>query len=94
MIKDKKAQGLTLNTVVIAVLVLVVLGVLLFIVYKYIYGAGSDIGQLSSCEARGEGEAECVAKGDCKDGTAFYMMGGCGKGDNKDQKYCCIPNEK
>lgn len=93
MIKDKKAQGLTLNTVVIAVLVLVVLGVLLSIVYKYIYGAGSEIGQLSSCEARGEG-AECVVSGACKDGTAFYMMGGCGKGDNKDQKYCCIPNEK
>ncbi len=90
--KSKKAQGLTLNTVVIAVLVLVVLGMLLFIAYKYIYGAGTSIGELSKCKARGQG-AHCVVEPfDCTDGTAFYKMGGCGK-DNKPD-YCCIPEEK
>ncbi len=91
--KTKKAQGLTLNTVVIAVLVLVVLGILLFIAYKYIWGAGSGIGELSKCEARTNNKGDpAKCKTECLDTeTAFYKMGGCGK-DNKPD-YCCIPKD-
>lgn len=34
--KDKKAQGLTMNTIVIAALVLILLVVMIFLIYKYI----------------------------------------------------------
>lgn len=90
---NKKSQGLTLNTVVIAVLVLVVLGILLFIAYKYIYGAGESIGALSKCGGTGDG-AFCVnEKYNCQ-GSKFYNMGGCGKGEKKTYPYCCIPKAK
>jgi hypothetical protein len=82
--KAKKAQGLTLNTVVIAILVLVVLGVLLFIVYKYILGAGTSFGELSKCGATGNGghcESTCPSNE-----NAFKGMGDCGI-----ENYCCIP---
>ena len=93
-LKNKKGQGLTLNTVVIAVLVLIVLAILIFIAYKYIWGAGSGIGELSSCEARTNNKgtaASCKAQGQCLDGSAFYKMGGCGSNSKPD--YCCIPKD-
>ena len=100
LFKNKKGQGLTLNTVIIAVLVLIVLTILIFIAYKYIWGAGNGIGELSNCEARvsedGQKNGKCVeSSAACKtydtEGTAFYKMGGCPDGENKEEKYCCIP---
>ena len=98
--KSKKAEGLTLNTVVIAVLVLIVLGILIFIAYKYIWGTGRGIGELSSCQARTNNKgdpADCKTLSACQssDGTAFYKMGGCptqGKGST--ETYCCIPKDR
>lgn len=90
MIRNKKAQGLTLNTVVIAVLVLIVLAILIFIAYKYIYGAGTSIGELSGCKAQKKG-AHCGSSCD-ENEDSFYRMGGCGGKDYPDDDYCCIPN--
>ena len=85
--KHKRGEALTLGTIVTAVIVLVVLGILLYMAYKYIWGTGSDIGELSKCEARAPG-AQC--KNSCNDNEdRFFMIGGCGK-DNKGT-YCCIP---
>lgn len=86
---NKKAQGLSLNTVVIAVLVLIVLAILIFITQKYIYGTGIQIGELAKCEAR-EGSLGCVhKKSDCN-GNAIYKMGCPSDKDKLDGDYCCI----
>ena len=92
--RSKKAQGLTLNTVVIAVLVLIVLAILIFIAYKYIWGTGSGIGELASCQARADGNADCKLTCDSATEDAFYKMGGCGSGNEKGKDYCCIPKDK
>ena len=94
-LKNKKGQGLTLNTVIIAVLVLIVLAILIFIAYKYIWGTGSGIGELSKCEARTNNDGDpgvCKSKGDCA-GSAFYKMGGCPKEKGGTDIYCCIPKD-
>ena len=87
---NKKSQELTFNTIIIAVLALIILGILLFLAYEYIWGRGSELGELTRCEARGAGAA---CKEECNtDDIVFYMYGGCGKGDNVDNIYCCVPN--
>jgi len=95
MKQNKKAQGLTLNTVVIAVLVLIVLAILIFIAYKYIWGTGTGIGELADCQARADGKGYCSDNcGD--DESAFYHMGGCNENSedsNKRGTYCCIPHD-
>ena len=91
MIKPKKAE-LTLETIVIAVLVLVVLAVLLFIAYKYILGSSNQFGALSDCKAK-QDSIGCVAKKEDCAGTAFWKIGGCGEKDQKNNEYCCIVNK-
>jgi hypothetical protein len=91
LFNNKKGQGLTLNTVIIAVLVLIVLAILIFIAYKYIWGAGSSIGELSSCAARSEGSKTAECLNTCPStSNGFYKMGGCGS-EATPGKYCCIP---
>lgn len=80
---SKKAQGLPVNTIIIAIIVLVVLLVLIMIFTGYIGGWADDV---STCEARGgscdTSGAKCVSiidtdgpvvdydlKLKCKDGT-------------------------
>jgi|APSaa5957512535_1039671.scaffolds.fasta_scaffold408422_2 hypothetical protein len=95
LFKSKKGQGLTLNTVIIAVLVLVVLAILIFIAYKYIWGAGSSIGELAGCQARtndaGTETGKCVSGTETCNGNKFYKMGGCPDDTAKLKNYCCIP---
>ena len=88
---------MTLNTVIIAVLVLIVLAILIFIAYKFIWGTGSGIGDLAACEARTNDAGDtgnCVSKGNCTDGHAFYKMGGCPKEKGGSDSYCCVPKDK
>ena len=93
-LKNKKGQGLTLNTVIIAVLVLIVLAILIFIAYKYIWGTGSGIGELASCEARSEDGKDAKCKSKCgPEENSFYKMGGCGTKPHENENYCCIPKD-
>jgi len=89
MFNNKKSQELTLNTVIIAVLALIILSMLLFISYKYIWGASSELEGFTKCESRGV-DAECKERCDEND-VLFFMYGGCGKDDNINKKYCCVP---
>jgi hypothetical protein len=93
-LRNKKAE-LTLETMVIAVLVLVVLGILLWLAYKYIWGAGVQVGGLSACQNRG-GDCKPSTQCNSEQNTKLYKFGGCGQKTDKDPNgandYCCIPN--
>jgi hypothetical protein len=89
--KSKKAQ--TVKVVVMLVVGLVVVGMLLYLGYKYILGTGESVGQLGSCQGQG---GTCMTKDACEQDTtkqAFFGMG-CGKDANDPKKYCCIPKER
>jgi len=79
----KKAQGLPLNTIIIAALVLIVLVVLTLIFTGRInmFGKGLDY-----CEG------DCVQTATCTDGTTLgYYKQPCKDvhGYNAEDKYCC-----
>lgn len=57
---SKKAQGLSLNVVIIAILGLLVLGVLLYFVFGVFQGADSD----TNCPSKHKGV--CVEEDSCK----------------------------
>ena len=87
--KDKKAQ--TVKIVVMLIVGLVVVGIMIYIGYKYILGTGKSVGELGSCEGQG---GECVAKGEsCPPSVSpadkFYGMG-C----PDEAKYCCISKDR
>ena len=85
--KNKKAQ--TVKVIVMLIVGLVVVGIMIFLGYKYILGTGKSIGGLGSCEGQG---GDCKAKGACTQiEEQFYGMGCPGPDDNEDDKYCCIP---
>lgn len=79
--KGRKAQT---DIVVKLVVALVVIGMLIYIGYKYILGTGEKIGGLSQCEAQGK-DAKCQQKTDACAGTT--LPGLCEKAD----QVCCIP---
>lgn len=90
--KNKKAD-ITLETIVIAALVLVVLVILIFIAYKYIWGGANQVGGLSSCQSRG---GLCSSKTECDnkpEHTSFWKLGGCPSTKGGSDDYCCIPNK-
>ena len=66
--KSKKAQGLTLNTVIVAILVLIVLVVLVVILVTQVNITRTGINETQSsfakCKAPGLGR-ECVPMGTC-----------------------------
>ncbi len=90
--KFKKGQGLPMNTIVIAAIVLIVMVVLIYI---FVGGMSQTTTKLGSCAEKG---GRCSASITCKDlGTNWVSIGraeSCEaeKEDNSpDTPYCCVP---
>ena len=78
----KKAQGLTLNTMVMTVLLIIVLVIGIALFYNFINGTVEPgITDPVKCDA-GLGETKCVPSGECKKSI--------GERDCPDNKICCI----
>ena len=86
LFKEKKGIELSLNTIVIAILVMIVL----FVVVLILTGAFADIvpklDSFMSCDGRG---GHC-SREKCEGETSIYKYHECGK-DNNPDKYCCFP---
>ncbi len=83
--KSKKAQGLSLNTIIIAILVLVVLVILVVILSGKM---GKWRKGINACDGHCENSAS-----DCKEGENPIFLTNCdANGDGKADggKYCCI----
>lgn len=87
--KNKKAQ--TVKVIVMLIVGLVVVGIMIYLGYKYILGTGKSIGGLGSCEGQG---GECKAKGACTPNEEQFYGMGCPPKDNENAKYCCIPKAR
>lgn len=88
--KSRKAQ--TVQIVVMLVVALVVVGILIYIGYKYILGTGENVGELGGC--RGQG-GECVASSQaCKESKGDSARAMYGLGCEGTTPYCCIPSER
>lgn len=79
----KKAEGLALNTIAIAAIVLVVLLIVLFIIYSVSNKTIPFFGKQTDCRARG---GECSSETDCA-GVKVYGLEGC---TTKEKPVCCI----
>lgn len=83
---NKKAQW---NWIVAAAIALLILVVSWFIVNKSLGTSNKELTNLQSCEGR---NGQC--KSSCSDNEISYSSGlGCGSGDYKDKKFCCIPEQ-
>ncbi|MBN2112170.1 hypothetical protein JW707_03670 [Candidatus Woesearchaeota archaeon] len=87
--RSKKAQ--TVQIIIMLVVGLIVVGIMIYLGYKYILGTGKDVGELGSCEGQG---GKCVAKGancpaDVSPADKFQGMG-C-KGETPT---CCMPQQR
>jgi len=82
---SRKAQGMSLNVIVIAVIVLVILVVLLVIFSGKIKFFSSTV---SSCEQKGAG-ASCMTENEAKScqGPVYRTGTSC----NDANKVCCVP---
>jgi hypothetical protein len=81
----KKAQGSSMNVIVVAVIAVLVLLVMTFI---FLRGVGGPQGDLNNCLNRG---GACEPSSSCPTGT-FEITAKCG--DNKDSKQkCCVSND-
>jgi flagellar basal body-associated protein FliL len=82
----KKAQGLSLNVVIIAVLLLIVLAVVIFVFFK---GTSTFTKGISTCDC-------VVDKNECDDEdsagkTIIAVPNSCETINNVDGNYCCTP---
>lgn len=84
----KKGEGLALNTIAIAAIVLVTLLIVLFIIYGTSNKTLPFFSKQTECIARG---GDCKLEADCGDAKIYGL--GCEKdNDGKDTgKVCCIP---
>ena len=89
--QNKKAQGLTLNTVVIAILVLLVLVILSLIFLKGVKPISEGI---AACENKG---GACIARNQCNPDTDRIITGvSCSGADGKAgtpddvNEVCCV----
>lgn len=83
----KKAQGLSMETIIIAALGLIVLVILVLIFTGNMGRLIPGLVSLNDCSAKGK-EAKCVPSPEnCKDGQAFKT--GC-----PNEEYCCIPKSQ
>jgi len=82
--KSKKAQGLSINVLIIALIALVVLAVVIFILFG---GVSKFQTGLKDCKSKGGPDAHCekLDKG-CNEGEISFP-GICEKGE-----VCCIPS--
>lgn len=84
---NRKAQGISVNVIIIAAIALVVMVLLIALVLN----AGGDINRgVSSCEA--QDEYTCVFPGEsCGDGYIQDITRSCDGDANGGQTKCCIP---
>ena len=81
----KRGEGLALQTIVLAVIALVVLVVVIGVFTGGFKNIRQDFEGLTSCEARnGQCSAEKI------EGQSCFQGFGCGKDANKDKKWCCV----
>ncbi|MBI3036195.1 hypothetical protein HYY73_00340 [Candidatus Woesearchaeota archaeon] len=88
----KKAQGLTLNTIVIAALVLVVLLIALAILGRTSGKTIPFLSKQTECTARGGNCAADTGVGACT-GTKIYGLEGCPPKDKPDDTVCCVKGQ-
>lgn len=89
--KTKKAQGLSIQTIIIAVLAITVLVVMILIFMGVIRPSGLFISEQLSCEARG-GLCDKTESA-CKDAGGLYTKTlKCSQGES--DKGCCIIQAK
>lgn len=80
---SKKAQGLPMQTIIIAVLVLLVLGIMAFILIK---GTGRFTRGVGECESR---QGKCEES--CPSSHPIQVFKGCYKEETYIEKnFCCI----
>jgi flagellar basal body-associated protein FliL len=87
MINSNKAQGLSLNVVIIAVLLLIVLAVVIFVFFK---GTNTFSGGISSCNDCQVTADKCPAEND-EGKTVIAVFNKCKTIGNGDGNYCCTP---
>ncbi len=81
---NKKAQGLSLRTIIIAVLLLIVLVVMIMIFTGKIDWFNTG---LEDCQSKGY---ECVESGKCKeDGGTLMTLLSCPEVEGENKKECC-----
>ena len=87
MRKNKRAQGMSINTIIIMVLALVVLAVLLFLTYKYVVKPGEQAGAAGTCTGQ---RGYCADT--CKDTERGLLGLGCvSTGTPPVARLCCVP---
>ena len=77
--KGKKAQ--TISVIIKLVIGLVVLGMMIYMGYKYILGTGAQLDDISGCEGQG---------GNCKPNCADNENGILGLGCKAPDRFCCV----
>ena len=84
----KKAQGLSLNFMAIAGLVLIAILVIILIFSGVLEDVSPFFKEQTECKARG---GACSESQECEkaDGTAVFGLG-CPAGDSALEEYCCI----
>jgi len=85
--KNKKAQ--TIQVIIMMIVGLVVLGMLIYLGYKYILGPGEDIEKLGSCKGQG---GQCKVQ--CSENEKSFYGIGCPEKEGDPEEYCCIPQGK
>jgi len=86
IMKHKKAMW---NFVVAGAIAILLLVVSWYIVKKFLGSSSHDLSNLQSCEGR---NGHCLPS--CSDNDMAYLNAlGCGSGDYKDKKFCCIPQQ-
>jgi hypothetical protein len=86
--KQKKAQ--TISTIIKLVIGLVVVGMLIYLGYRYILGTGESVGQLGTCTGQG---GDCVTREEACEGRRMFGVG-CPENEEdekQDKNYCCLP---
>jgi hypothetical protein len=83
----RSKKGLTQDQLVLMIIALVVLGILLYLAYKYVLVGGESAGKLGDCTAR-PGQFCVATAAECTAGQAFQV--GC----PKEKPWCCIPEKR
>jgi hypothetical protein len=84
---NKRAEGDTINTIVVMALALIVLAVLLFLTYTYILKPGEQAGASSTCTGQG---GHCSASCDATKERGLLGLGCPEKDQAATTVYCCM----
>ena len=85
----KKAEGLALNTIVIAAIALIVLLIIIGILTGTSGKVMPFFGKQTDCTGRG---GQCETEAGCGD-EKIYGLKPCGEGDYKNKPVCCMPQQ-